>query len=242
MANELIPSDVVKAIQDSTGVQVHEIDGQSYTSRPVHLPPQPRLQEAITLWTLEGFCGFVDNIQSVSFIHVASPVEVFAYGDLDKYDRRPLLAEATTRGLLSEPFPFGRFISTEEAIIKIASNFADSVDRAKVLKLLGNLRTESVKTLSDDGLSQQVTVSAGVSRVGSEVVEPIVELAPDRTFPEVAQPISKFLIRFQQSGKDGLPMVSLFEADGSMWKLEAISDVKRYLAENLKTDDVPILG
>lgn len=83
---------------------------------------------------------------------------------------------------------------------------------------------------------------AGVSRVGSEIVDQIVELAPYRTFPEIAQPLSKFLIRFQQSGKDGLPLVSLFEADGSMWKLEAIQSIKRYLAENLKTDDVPILG
>lgn len=242
MANELVPSDVVKAIQDSAGAQVYEIDGQSYTSRPVHLPPQPRLQEPITVSTLEGLCGYVDNIQSARFIHVHNPIDVFAYGDLDQYDRRSVLAEATTRGFLNEPFPFGRFISTEEAIIKIASNFVDSIDKGRILRLLGNLRSESVKTMTDDGLSQQVTVSAGVSRVGSEIVDPIVELAPYRTFPEIAQPISKFLIRFQQSGKDGLPMVSLFEADGSMWKLEAISDVKRYLAENLKTDDVPILG
>lgn len=242
MANELIPGDAVKAIQDSAGVQVHEINGQSYTSRPVHLPPQPRVQEPIMVSTLEGLCGYVDKIQSTCFIHVHNPIDVFAYGDLDQYDRRAVLVEATTRGFLNEPFPFGRFISTEEAIIKIASNFADSVNTAKVLKLLGNLRAESVKTLSDDGLSQQITVSAGVSRVGSEVVDPIVELAPYRTFPEVAQPISKFLIRFQQSGKDGLPMVSLFEADGSMWKLEAIQNIKKYLEENLTSEDVVILG
>ncbi len=242
MPNELVPSDVVKAIQDSAGVQVHDIDGQNYTSRPVHLPPQPRLQETIVVSTLEGLCGYVDNVQSVSFIHVDGHMEVYVYGDLDQYDRRAVLVEATTRGFLNEPFPFGRFIAVEEAIIKIASNFVDSSDKSKVLKLLGNLRSESVKTMTDDGLSQQVTVSAGVSRVGSEIVDPIVELAPYRTFPEIAQPISKFLIRFQQSGKDGLPMVSLFEADGSMWKLEAIQNIKKYLGENLTSEDVVILG
>lgn len=242
MANELIPGDAVKAIQDSAGVQVHEIDGQSYTSRPVHLPPLPSQQQTITVSTLDALIQYIDNIEGPEFIHVASPTEVYCYDSLDEYRRRAITVEATTCGFLSESFPFGRFVSVEEAIIKIASNFIDSNDKIELLRTLGNLRTESVKTLSDDGLSQQVVVSAGVSRVGSEVLEPIVELAPYRTFPEIGQPLSKFLIRLQSGGKDGLPTVSLFEADGKRWKLEAIQGIKKYLGENLVSPNVVILG
>ena len=42
------------------------------------------------------------------------------------------------------------------------------------------------------------------------------KLRPYRTFKEIDQPESQFLLRLNENGNIGL-----FEADGGMWKLEA---------------------
>ena len=56
-----------------------------------------------------------------------------------------------------------------------------------------------------------------------------VELAPYRTFPEVEQPISKFIFRMQEG-----PRAALYEADGGAWRNKAILSIKEYLQEELK--------
>ena len=54
------------------------------------------------------------------------------------------------------------------------------------------------------------------------------KLQPFRTFLEVAQPESEYLLRVDEDGRIGL-----FEADGGVWKLEAKRNVKEYLADAL---------
>ena len=54
-------------------------------------------------------------------------------------------------------------------------------------------------------------------------------LAPYRTFLEVEQPESDFVLRVNKEAK-----LALFEADGGFWKLEAVRLVKEYLSDNLK--------
>lgn len=51
-----------------------------------------------------------------------------------------------------------------------------------------------------------------------------------RTFLEVEQPESQFLLRLNEKGE-----VGLFEADGGMWKLAAKKNVSTYL-ENALAD------
>lgn len=59
-------------------------------------------------------------------------------------------------------------------------------------------------------------------------VKPIVKLKPYRTFSEVEQPESEFLVRLSDGGR-----VALYEADGGAWKLQARRNVADYLKENL---------
>lgn len=61
-----------------------------------------------------------------------------------------------------------------------------------------------------------------------ETVRPIVTLAPYRTFQEVEQPVSQFVFRV-----DNKRNVTLAEADGGMWKLDARRTVKQYLCGQL---------
>ena len=59
-------------------------------------------------------------------------------------------------------------------------------------------------------------------------MKPRVPLRPFRTFQEVEQPESEFLLRMDEEGNIGL-----FEADGGMWKLTARQTVKAFLEAKL---------
>ena len=111
----------------------------------------------------------------------------------------------------------------------IQSSFVDKGDKTVLLQYTGLIKNEAVKTTGDDGVSQQVTVKTGVASVGQAIVPNPVELAPYRTFPEVEQPISKFIFRMQEG-----PRAALYEADGGAWRNKAILSIKEYLQEELK--------
>ena len=64
----------------------------------------------------------------------------------------------------------------------------------------------------------------------NEAIRPIVKLKPYRTFQEVEQPESAFLIRVSERG------ISFTEADGGMWKLTARETVKKFLEEQLRQE------
>ena len=111
----------------------------------------------------------------------------------------------------------------------LQSSFVDVGDKKALLQYTGLVQDENVKSIGDDGISQQVTVKTGVASVAQAVVPNPVSLAPYRTFPEVEQPVSKFIFRMQ----DG-PRAALFEADGGAWRNTAIKNIKEYLEEELK--------
>src|SRR5690606_26037278 len=114
---------------------------------------------------------------------------------------------------------------------KLQSAFVKNDDRDVILKVVGNVKEEDVKTYGDDGVSQSVTAKVGVATVGQVEVPNPVSLKPYRTFAEVEQPESEFIFRM----KNG-PRCSLFEADGGAWKLQAISNIKSYLSAALEEE------
>lgn len=133
-------------------------------------------------------------------------------------------------------FPFGRFIGSEEMVIALQTLFGETEDRDRLLRIVGNLREEAVTEASDDGFTQEVTVRQGVTRAGNvDVSNPFV-LAPFRTFPEVPQPTSPFIARFQGGGQGNEPKVALFECDGGRWEVDARS----IIADHIRTDLGPM--
>ena len=89
-------------------------------------------------------------------------------------------------------------------------------------------RQNSVKS-EDNGLTQSCEVRKGIQLKATEVIRPIVKLCPYRTFMEVEQPESEFLLRVRDGGE-----VGLFEADGGMWKLQAKNNIKSFFDNQLK--------
>lgn len=115
----------------------------------------------------------------------------------------------------------------EEAMIAVRTRFQDTADASYTLKLLSDITTGSKVTYSDNGIATSVVTKTGVALQTNEAIRPIVTLKPYRTFQEVEQPASQFLIRITERG------ITFVEADGGMWKLAARLTVKKFVEEAL---------
>jgi len=168
-------------------------------------------------------------------VHVASPSVVRVYGPLAERARnREQFLEASCTDLADEFL--GRFMALEAFIVGLQVRFADANDRHRLLSLLSNVKHETVKTAIDDGVTQVVQARAGVALISDVAVPNPVLLVPYRTFRDVVQPESLFVVRVNQGKVNGLPEVGLFEADGGAWKLTAMARIKDWLAAALPAD------
>jgi len=128
----------------------------------------------------------------------------------------------------------------EKFIISLQSMFVQTDASAEILRIIGNLKDGTVKSLADDGVSQSVTTKTGVATVGEVVVPNPVALQPFRTFPEIEQPESLFVFRLMSGGENAKPSAALFEADGGGWKNEAIQKIKTWLSDEVS--GIPIIA
>ena len=128
-------------------------------------------------------------------------------------------------------FQYGEFLDAESFNIALQSKFLDTEDKATILQVVGNLKEDAVRTMTDDGVSQVTAVRTGVATVADVKVPNPVFLRPFRTFIEVDQPESRFIFRMREGGR-----CAIFEADGGAWKLEAKKNIYNYLAEQLESE------
>jgi hypothetical protein len=245
----MIGDSVVRAIQESVPTNVIEVDGLAYVDRQVFTAPLPPGPDVIVLHTLTGLVDYVNNISKIDpeaadkikCIHVLGPHSVHVLGALHgRNNVRYVYANATYEPVKNGiGFQFGGFCDPETFTIALQSLFDDSGDVKQVLKLVGNMRSEQIRTSEDDGVTQVVGTRAGiVMKAQSDVPNPVI-LAPYRTFNEVEQPHSAYIFRVRENG-DKPPLCALFCADGDAWKLAAIERIKRYLAE--KITGIPIIA
>jgi hypothetical protein len=242
----MLPDSAVKAIQDSVVPSVIEIGGEKYISRNIALPPAEPIADNLDVHTLTGLADYVRQVSegdhaNLACVHVLSPTQVEVLGKIEgRHQKRPTYVTAK---MLSGGFNFkyNQYLSAEDFIIGLQACFVSSETRAKVLQIVGNLREESVKTVADDGVSQIVTATNKAGFAENAVMPNSIELAPYRTFPEIQQPTTPFVLRVQRSGKEGeLPKVGLFETGDATWQLEAIKQIKAFLADKVK--GVPVIA
>ena len=225
-------SEAIDKVLSLGAVEVQQIGTLAYTARPVHLVVPPDLA-GIGLSTLTGL---VDWIQAKPdafdpdqwALHVVSHQSVaLIRRQTDPYGRRTMLGKATLDD--GSPFPFGRFLDREEFIVGLQTRFVPTPDWEEVLKLSSSLTASIVMLAEDDGVSQRTMVKSGVTLKETVTVKGRVVLAPYRTFREVEQPASTFVLRLQS--RDGqVPSLGLFEADGGSWKCHAVQMIKAWLA------------
>lgn len=238
--NSHFPSDVVQAIKDSENPSEIILDDFSYVSKPLHLPPaEPRLKP-LDINTLTGVVQYRRFMAAEPlFIHVASPTQVYILTPADgRHKQRDIHVDADCESIIGKGFRFGEFMEIEQFIINLQSQFVDDENRALVLSCVGNLASESVRTLADDGVSQAVEVKNQLAQRNVARVPNPISLCPYRTFPEVDQPASSFVLRLRQGKEGEMPKAALFEADGGRWKLAAITAIAEWIDSQLSNSEL----
>lgn len=160
------------------------------------------------------------------YINVETPKRVTVYSGLDEFNRRAALYQANCP---RDGWQQGeKWLEHEKAMIALQSQFEPNEGTAYLLDFLSRITDENSVSSDDNGMTQTIQVKKGVSLAAREQIKPIVPLRPYRTFPEIAQPESNFLIRIREGCEIGI-----IEADGGMWQLAARKSIKAYLTENL---------
>lgn len=227
----MIDREFIEKIEDMTGPKVIETVQGTFSDKHLYRI-ENELADTIVLSSLSGLAEMIkqemNEYNLPLFVRATSAERVHVFGAIrdDMQRERPFTAEAKFIG-----FDFNEYISIENMIICLKSRFAPTEDRDYLVQLLGNITDQQSVQTKDDGITQSATVKSGIQLVGEQRIKPIVTLKPYRTFLEVEQPASDFLIRL----KDG--RAALFEADGGVWEREAVKNVADKLRELL--EDVP---
>lgn len=221
--------EAINRILELKETEILRVGEHTYSTKSLQLVTPPRA-EVIRLSSLQSLVDLLVNQKEgskreVEIVQVESPTEVTVKSTLLNEKNRDLyyVCEAQLPQI-----SFEQFLDIESFNIMCQSYFSETEDLKSVLAVVGNVRSENVQTVGDDGVSQQVEVRAGIARASTQTVPNPVILQPFRTFMEVDQPSSRFIFRM----KDG-PTAALFEADGGKWKLEAMQNIKKYLEGQL---------
>lgn len=211
------------------GVMFEDAEGRQLSTRGLHTLPLDE-PAPLALHSLQGLVDYVDaNRDQLAadrcVVHVCDPINVYVRSELKPRQNRHTYVAAVAIDAVAGRL--GGFQDMERTIIMLQSLFEDVGDRSRVLEVLGNVTANAELQTQDDGVSQKVTTRLGLKDY-SPVPNPVM-LAPFRTFREVEQPTSPFILRMKQ-GQPGEPaVVALFEADGGAWRLDAVEAIAAWL-------------
>lgn len=210
--------------------KTYTINGETYSDRELHrIPRYVPHPFSLGVFGLDSIVKLVRNELDMFdnlplFIRVDGARKVSVFSTYDDEMGRDILYEASC----DVPDFREGFREQEKAIIELRSKFVpgDGVDY--LLDLLSRISKDNGVTTRDNGVSQEVEARTGVSIKQLVQVKPRVQLRPYRTFLEVEQPESEFILRLDNDGN-----VGLFEADGGMWKMQAKASIVAYFEEKL---------
>jgi hypothetical protein len=235
--------EAIDKILDLAPIHLESVEGEAYFKDSQRLKRLKRPHEFVpaelVFYNLTGLKSYIernpDNLDtSILFLHVVDFNQVDLLGPLQPHNNntRFLYARAVDSRV---HFAFGKFMNLEQFIICILTNFVhgrENDDSEAIIKMLGNMANEDIKTNKDDGFSQSIQIKTGLTtKAAVEVSNPVV-LYPYRTFIELDQPAHNAVLRFQQAeGRE--TKVALFEADGGGWRVEAVHLIRDWLKEHL---------
>lgn len=262
-AIETIASLARKPLQEATEVKTTTLFGRPYymdrNNCPVPVdPPDFQTPARLEVSSLDGLIDMVrnegvgielpslhapvsaddwddsnDTVTPHLFVMVGNHQSVGVFTDNLNFSRSHYSLYSVHSDMRS--FRPGQEYDHEEMMIALRSMFQPTEDLSYLLELLACITNEAKVTSNDNGLNQQVTVNRGIANLQRERVKSIVRLKPYRTFPEVEQPESDFLVRLS-TDSEGNIRVALHEADGGMWKLTARRTIAAYLRDALSQE------
>lgn len=228
--------------------QIHQINGETYVAYRGRLEryvahdakPAPDSFRAYTLnglvdWIRHDVNGFFRDPAEVCIVSVTSPTSVKVM--------TPCKGMKNVSQLLAvceydaPRIRFDTYMDSEDFVIMLQTSFVEDLNRDVVLKIASNLNEEQSEQTADDGISQRLTIRSGVQAIDTAVFRNPAFLRPLRTFTEVVQPDSPFVIRFRE-GKQA----AIFEADGNAWKVVAVQNIGEYLRAQLADCNVVVIA
>jgi hypothetical protein len=240
MFDKLI-SELQRAVPDTI---VTTSGGTQYSTVPLLQikPPQEPLPDALEIHTLSGLMCFLTQDDWASkgrqaFIHVNSPNKIAVLSQIYGIAKqRDVFCVVKHEPLFGTDFSFGKYYEQETFIIGLQTLFEKTENRDRLLSIVGKIKSEEVREAFDDGVSQEVAVKVGQVLVQAITVPNPIILKPFRTFREVKQPESPFVVRLKRVA-GGLPQIALYECDGGMWKVDAMNSIADYIKERVPVND-----
>lgn len=212
-----------------------EVNGKTYFDRNKHSLTEldvKKYADTLTVSTLQGIVDFIkakfdrDGVRLV--LHVKNPTTVKVLSQLDENGQRENILTA----VVDLPnYPYGRFLKQSDFVIQLQSIFQRNNDAEALLEFTSAIKIDNGIELKDNGVGQTAVVKSGAASVAEAKVPSPATLQPYRTFLEVPQPESAFIFRLDDKGN-----CALFEADGGLWKNEAILNVRKYLEVAFKQE------
>lgn len=239
----MLDASFIEKIVSLAEVRGIEVGGRDYTTAKIYpnLEPEAAPLKMHTLSGLVDFClDFAAQVgDRTTIVHVVSDQQVDVISPLfGPFKQREKFATASPFKLEHR---FDRYMPVEDFVIYLQSMFVQDEAALQVLKVVGNLTQGSETNVADDGITQRVTAKAGVARVAVVDLPNPVTLRPYRTFLDILQPASEFVLRIK-ADKDEGPRCALFEADGGAWRLGALEHIKAYMVNKLDPGQAVIIA
>lgn len=226
--------------EKSASPEVLEICGKTYATKDLTQYGGIEYARSLEVSSLTAVLDYIAaaraEFRQDMILHVESPKKVSLVSCLDEARRRECLL--TAKANVSE-FEFDRWYDQERFIMELQANFLPNEELTLLQAVAGNVEGGTTASYGDDGVSQKTTIKSGIATREDVVVPNPATLIPWRTFPEIEQPESKFVFRIRDN-RDGAPEFKLLEADGGVWKTDAIAQIKEYLKNGLGSIDCPV--
>ena len=217
--------------------KVVEINGKTYCNKDLTRYDREPMAEQIEATTLTAMIDYIKScskeLRETMIIHVVSPTCVKLYSGLTEERKREYLFKSSA---IVPKFSFDNWYDQERFIIELQADFEVTSDLEAILKVAGNVEAKTTANYGDDGVSQKTTIKQGIASKADVLVPNPVELVPYRTFLEVKQPASEFVFRIRDD--HGEPVFKIVEAEGGLWRNEAMGNIKQYLIESLQDTSV----
>lgn len=232
--------EIAELAELASKVQLVDVPNAKYSDRELfRLDDDPKLPRALEFYTLAGLVDYLDaeygksEPEDLPLVHVVSPVRVDVVSRFvgeHKHLRRHV-ATAICHSATLAGFQFDQFIPLDTLAIALQTCFEPGAGEVEDLRrFCASVRATASIQVADDGVSQAVEAKSGIAAVQTTGVKNPWQLAPWRTFAEVAQPLSPFVLRFKES--EGKPMAGLFKTGDARWQVEAVKVIASMLREN----------
>ena len=227
--------DALQYIVDLGKTKTFDVNGKTYTDGYLSLVEEPRYYlGTVEFGSLDAIIkmvktelGILSDEDHPVFIHVKGYKQVDVFTGPDDHAKRETPYTAVCK---DTDFREG-YRTQQEAIIELRSRFLPTEDTDYLLNLISTINNEEGAKSEDNGVTQTVTAKRGVSMLQTVGIKPRVVLQPFRTFREIVQPESEFILRLNERGD-----VGLFEADGGIWKMEAKDRIMEFLSCGLREE------